>query len=290
MWRRDSVFHPFFYFHLFFKPLYNGTQINDYDILQSDGVGRSNYVLTATLTEADGNVLNSAAVYSGLGKYVISFNATKSGDAIVRVYLNTTLVGQGQYALTVEPAAPFAPLSYPFGFTSGVSTPAVAGVTGSFFVQLQDAFGNNITKNVGDVVETTIKPLFESTFALDVTGFHDPECPCYSVEYNVTLSGNFTLAVTVNNGPTSNSAHQLDVWPAAVYPETSVLYAVSPTATAGVLQLALLQLKDVFGNNASNSAVDIFLHAQQGETIVNGSVASCSFGLCQLSYLLIFDF
>jgi hypothetical protein len=247
-----------------------------------DGATRSNFVLTATLTEADGNIQNSTASYSGSGKYVINFNATKSGTATVRVYLNSTLVGNGNYFIEVLPAAPFAPLSYPFGFADGVN--AVAGVTGSFFVQLRDGFGNNITTDVGNVVATSITPQFNSNYSLQLTGTYASDVKCYIVNYNVTLSGNFTLTVTVNAAGTNDSVHSLQVFPAAVYPETSVLYGVSSTATAGVMQLAYLQLKDVFGNNASNSSVDIYFDANQINTIVNGTVVGCTEGLCQISY------
>ena len=225
---------------------------------------------------------NTSAIYSGSGKYVLNFNATRSGAAIVRVYLNNTLlIGDGDYPLTVVPASPFAPLSYPFGFTSGVSTPAVAGVTGSFFVQPRDAFGNNITIDVGPIVQATIT---NSGYSLQATGIYSPDFLCYIVSYNVTLAGNFTLLVTVNNQSTSNNSHLLQVLPAAVYPETSVLYAVNGSATAGVMQYAYLQLKDVFGNNISNSNVDVYIQAVQGNAIVNGTVESCIEGLCIISY------
>lgn len=154
-----------------------------------------------------------------MGKYVITFNSTRSGAATVRVYLNSTLlVGQGEYPLSVIPAAPFAPLSYPFGFTAGVSTPAVAGVTGSFFVQLRDGFGNNITTDVGQVVQTTITPTFDSTYTLQVAGAYDPNSQNYLVNYNVTLSGNFSLQVTVNNQPANSGTQALEVIPSPSSP------------------------------------------------------------------------
>eukprot|EP00026_Physarum_polycephalum_P000697 Phypoly_transcript_00698.p1 GENE.Phypoly_transcript_00698~~Phypoly_transcript_00698.p1 ORF type:complete len:1364 (-),score=231.60 Phypoly_transcript_00698:121-3909(-) len=249
-----------------------------------DGVGRSDYVLTATLTEADGNTLTSPASYSGSGKYVLVFNITKSGTATVHVFLNSTLVGQGQYSTEVIPAAPYAPFSYPFGFT-GLN--AVAGVLETFYVQPQDIFGNNITTDVGPVVQTSITSQTDNTYTLTFMGVYDAAVQCYSVTYNVTLMGNFTLKVTVDGQETNDSIRTLQVSPAEVYPETSVLYGVSVTATAGEKQMAFLQLKDVFGNNASSDVgSEIVIHATQGATSVNGTVEGCVAGLCPISYNL----
>lgn len=79
------------------------------------------------------------ASYSGLGLYAISFNSTKSGSATLQAYLNTTLVGTGEYSLTVLPAA----LSPASCVLFGVNGTATAGELQFAYLQMKDAFGNN---------------------------------------------------------------------------------------------------------------------------------------------------
>jgi hypothetical protein len=248
----------------------------------TDGAAGS---LSAVVVEPNGNNLNVNVSYSGSGKYVLTSNATVAGNATVTVYYNSTLVvGQGAYLLDVIPAGPYAPYCFSFGYTSGVGSPGVAGTLGTFYVQLRDGFMNNITANVGNVVTATIIPNFDSSYSLTLQGVYDPVLDYYAVQYNVTLSGNFTVSVQVNSVNTGDGTRLLQVVPANVYAGTSVLYGVSETAIAGVQQYGWLQLKDVFGNNASNANVDVFIQATQGTEIVNGSVVTSTQGLCQITY------
>lgn len=256
----------------------------------SNSLPDTDSVLSAKLIQPDGTQLSVNATYDELGQYFITLNATRSGNATILVYLDGLPVGHsptgpGSYTLTVVPSNPFALNSYPFGFTSGVDTVQVAGVPGTFYVQLQDVFGNNITTDVGDVATALVMPTFDSDYMLSINATFDPALSYYIGTYNITLEGNFTIAVEVGQTATKDSKRELQVVPAPVYGSTSVLYDVPPTATAGVLQIAQLQLKDMFGNNASNAAANFTVHLFQGTTEVNGTVTNCIRGLCQVTYL-----
>lgn len=237
-------------------------------------------VLSATLVEPNGNEQNVTAKYSELGDYLITINATVSGNATINVLLDNTPVGTGAYFLNVIPAEPFAPNSFLFGFSSV----SVAGKPGVFFVRLQDIFGNNITANVSDVVSATITPIFQGGNPVSIVAKYDPSLKYFRATYNVTLEGNFTVAVYLNNATIKNNQRMLQVVPNDVFYGTSVLYNVSNKAVAGELQTALLQLKDVFGNNASNANANFTVKASQDSTIVFGTVGNCVRGLCQVTY------
>lgn len=213
----------------------------------------------------------------------MSLNATLTGNATVTLTLGTTPLGDSPYTLSVIAAAPVPGNSYSYG--SGLDVQLVAGTVGEFWIQMRDVFLNNITADINASVIATITALPPTTTPVQDAVIDYDSSGRLRATYQVTTSGNYSINVTVNEAPTSNSEHSLQVVPAALNVPTSVMYPIQEmVVVAGAEQLVLVQLKDQFGNNVTDDSASVTFSATSGETTMEGIVGSLGLGLYSVTY------
>jgi hypothetical protein len=244
-----------------------------------DSITASGQVPVITLIQADSSLQSGTITYSGEGLYKLYVNATISGTATVNLTLGSSLrIGAGSYPLTVIPADPDPATSFPYGVVPQVT----AGTIDSFWVQLRDVFGNNVTANVSTPITISIAGnglLQPAEVAFDpLTGRH-------LASYNITLSGNYTINVAVDGTPTSDPTHPLEVVPAPLNSATSLAFGMSPNVVAGTEQQAWVQLRDIFGNNVTDDTANVTLSIVLDAIEVFGTKTYLGGGLYYFTYL-----
>lgn len=252
--------------------------------MTTDSIKASGAQVVITLAQP-GPPINGTIDYRGEGLYKIGITGNISGNATISLSLGSTPIGQGQYSYLIYPASPYPNTSFPYG--SGLDTEVAAGTVNSFWIQLCDVFGNNVTANVSTPLFAVITPTFPGYPNQNVTITYDAETGRHLATYNVTMVGSYTIGVMVNNMPPAHPTHMLQVVPAGLNPTTSLLYGIPPNVTAGTLQQAWIQLRDSFLNNITEALTpppNVTFHVLLGTLVVNAVIIPLSNGKYSVTY------
>eukprot|EP01113_Clastostelium_recurvatum_P004024 TRINITY_DN1178_c0_g1_i1.p1 TRINITY_DN1178_c0_g1~~TRINITY_DN1178_c0_g1_i1.p1 ORF type:complete len:1144 (+),score=354.68 TRINITY_DN1178_c0_g1_i1:38-3469(+) len=244
--------------------------------------------LSATLTLTNATTVAATVTYRNMGLYEISYQSTLAGPVTINVSVNGTLIGAAPIASSIVPAIYSPANTYAYGNMSGT---AMAGVTRTVFVQLVDAYMNTITVDQSPDLNITITAQDGSSSGVEVVTYIGEGI--YSVEYTLTVTGDYDLFIHINDSPISNPSHSVSVIPAAIYPPYSY---VSDTpdgdVTAGEPGTMYLHTLDYYMNHidyyqqAEIVAQFTYTEANDSTLVVDGVPSYVGNGTWAISYEL----
>jgi fibro-slime domain-containing protein len=255
--------------------------------------GGGNFAVVIRLNDNSSNPnVALGVVDNNNGTYMATYQATVVGTYAVRIFFgvsNETLTTRAApYQLSIVPGA----VSGPQSSVSNIAS-IVAGTTGSFTVQLRDAFSNAASNAAGNLL-TDFSPS-NSSVARSVASLGGGS---FRVDFSTNVSGTAqrvavsfapTAGVTVTLGPQSNYA--FSVLPAAAAASTSTAEASGSaqnglaSATAGANSTVRLRFRDSFGNTVDNSSLQCFCNLSLETQLPTQSCVYESGGTYLLTYL-----
>jgi len=236
----------------------------------TDVFGNNKTELTASvapLLTSEGVRIVPTALTSGTnGLYVYQYNATLANEYSLQVLVNEIQIANGGTTVAISPAAVNPSTTIAFGV--GLAGDLLVGVNNQFYVQLRDAFSNNITTAGTEILKVEIR-----NDDITVNPLATFDNGLYLVSYNITRAATFALSVTINDAPILNSEQTITLLPGDIYPQESIATNVATEVIAGSLTRMQVQLRDVFGNDIvsvpdpSGVVVGLFKKAATNTTV-----------------------
>jgi hypothetical protein len=192
-----------------------------------------------------------ASPYNSLFK--VNYQLSVSGGWALIVSANGMALPGSPFSLDMAPAITNAAASLASG--TGISN-ATAGVEAVFEVQARDQFGN-VQIEAGDVWTAVLS----GPGPTDVISFGGVSAGegVYDFEYTTTVSGLHQMSIELQRDgqsmPLSGSPFAVQVTPAELSPEQSILLTTITNVTAGSFLPLLIQERDAFGNRRAVSTV-----------------------------------
>jgi len=224
-----------------------------------------NPVVTADISSDFGPVSGSVAM-NGDGTFTVTYSPRSTGEQQLTVVVNGEEIIGSPFTVNVQSADLTGSTSVASG--AGLSS-AMAGVEASFVVEARDLEGN--TREFADgagfvgvltMVTVSTRPHdfdqmvnsnWGSSEVVNCVSVHSGGTDgLYTLSYNATISGDYSLAVTsvTDNQPISGSPFSVTVVPnVASGTESIITGSGTRTGTAGVLEPIEIYLRDVFDNH-----------------------------------------
>ena len=182
--------------------------------------GDADHVVATSTSAKHANVIS---VYNyGNGTHAVTLSSTIADTYVTSVELYGVELPGSPISTVVAHAEASATKSRVYG--SGVEA-AVAGATATFYVQLQDRFGNLATSSTSaDIAVSFTGPGTPSDVSLSASS---TTAGVFVYTYKMRVSGQYSPTVNVKGSPVS-LAGSLDVVPAAVSATTSFVTTATP--------------------------------------------------------------
>jgi len=202
------------------------------------------------ITDSNGNSADPCVMTDNNdGTYTASYTMTVLGDFDIFVTVNGEVVGTSPYPISIS-GPPYGPACTASG--PGLSS-TTAGETATFTITTFDAVNNPITSGGADFLVWLTGPQIANGTVFD------NQDGTYAVTYNVTVSGDYTLFVQLDNGTAANiqdSPFSVTCAPNVVNVPTSYAYGDGLTnAVAGEVASFMIQTVDLWGNNATTPVI-----------------------------------
>eukprot|EP00003_Mantamonas_plastica_P027968 TRINITY_DN615_c0_g1_i2.p1 TRINITY_DN615_c0_g1~~TRINITY_DN615_c0_g1_i2.p1 ORF type:complete len:5058 (+),score=1379.07 TRINITY_DN615_c0_g1_i2:1102-15174(+) len=207
------------------------------------------------------------AIAASPATFTIKYNATVIGEYTLSATINGMEISGSPRNVTIINNELFASSSFAYG--TGLSD-STTGLFASFFIQGRDGFENNRTLIVGTEFSVVVSHTQHNNVVLNATV--TAETPAtdgrYKAQYNVTVSGTYSIATTkvVGGKSISGSPFSMVAKTAPTDPRQTVLFGPKVTSsTAGQFGGFVIQARDKFSNNRTVTD-DVVLVTMQHQT------------------------
>ena len=180
------------------------------------------------------------------GSYAIRYRVTRSGRFGLEVHLGKAQVVNSPFSLLVVPSHPVAAAT---SLRGAALTAATAGENQTFAIEAKDEFGNRARPRSVESLAAEIQGDSGATWPVSVA--YQREEFVHLCQYNITLTGRYSLRVMVDGEHMAGSPFALVVHAAAtsgLHSTISAANLLNNTTEAGVDLLVHAVARDLFGN------------------------------------------
>eukprot|EP00003_Mantamonas_plastica_P006159 TRINITY_DN14_c0_g1_i9.p1 TRINITY_DN14_c0_g1~~TRINITY_DN14_c0_g1_i9.p1 ORF type:complete len:6024 (+),score=1988.35 TRINITY_DN14_c0_g1_i9:844-18915(+) len=221
---------------------------------------------------------------AGEGIQSATYNATIAGTYNVDIRIGTTGILGSPSTVSFVAGVTHVPMTTIHG--PGYYT-SVAGDQGSFIIQSSDAFGNNRTVETDTIVATLSHKV--ATYTPTVNQAANAGQGSYTMTYNATISGDYSLTITSNGQAIPGSPFTVTVKTAALFPAETYVYGETAFETVGFPGVFFVQPRDAFQNNRTvqDATIAVALTHSTGQPVYNPvptTVAPSTSGLYRVDY------
>ncbi|KAL1507812.1 hypothetical protein AB1Y20_007420 [Prymnesium parvum] len=184
---------------------------------------------------------------TGLGKFEAQYTVSRAGDYMMRVTHGKAQLEGSPFKVHVSPGPTFVHncIRLTSDDEGSASLPAsMAGIPSQFDVLARDYFGNSRLCGGDQFVASLSGP---ETLQCKVT---DREDGRYTIRYQPTLAGRYSLSCTLRNEQIKSAPFPLNVLPAAAHAPSCVFYGPGTSSgSVGVSTEFTIEARDKFGNS-----------------------------------------